>query len=1679
MTQHEIVVSESAIYGSCEELLCENTLANARELTRLRHFLRFESRGHDGQHNRKYYELVGSSKEQYCLFADSCSESPTPCRPQVVLAPGPIAKARLGFLGPFAAGAPQRGPCHFLLCALLLLNFLTHVICNPGSVVPSVVVLEGSTTSYAQFRRWVTSGSFSTLSIDFQTADPSGLLLYADDGGQGHFVELKLVEGSLRLRLGPDPAFVLSAGRNLHDGAWHRVEIQKERHEARLRVDEDMSSGKQRSFGDHPTNHSLGNNFVYVGGVPSWYGAKLATLSLPTVYFEPRFRGAVRGVVFASEEGHPAKKQEPIGFKGVRFTAADVCEQNDPCEHGGACISTDTGAVCDCRGLDFEGAFCDQEKRQAEATFRGHEFLALEAPSAPVVSTSDQVSLSFKTRQATALLWYSGDGLGDFMLLGLKDGGLLLSVSLGSGALEKTVRPARVRFDDNQWHRVVVHRKVREISKATSFYHLSITADGVYTERGSTSGSFSFLTSSLLYVGGTETQPLPGYKSKSNFVGCLRKVEFSADSLSLDLIDQARSGNHLVQPRGNVHFTCQEVEAADPVTFTTRESYLALPSWEDPRSGSLSFRLRTVEPDGVLMYDRGSQGDFFALELLDGRLFAVLNLGSGAVKVRASSRRLDDGHWHRVGLSRTGRSGRLTADDDVQEFSTPGNSNQLDLEGPLFVGGLGATGRETSWPAVLPSELWSAQLHRGFVGCLRDMVVNGNTVDIASYAQKQDSGAVRPSCHKGPPQCPSQPCMHGGRCTEGWNRFLCDCSHTAYAGPVCAKDAASLSFDGDQLVHVHMSSRTEAEHVGLRFRSPRPNGLLLATAPDARGHTASHHSFTTVSLESARLKVVYNLGDGNKIFYVGHGLNDDQWHSLQINRRGHRLEVNIDQDTTAGELRGQHKVLEVRSLHVGAVARDVAHQTVPAREVPGFVGHMQHLRFNGQNLFEIAGTGHSTNFHVTAQIGKKEQLVHHPVMFRSKLAFVALPQLKAYSSMNLYFQFKTMEPSGLILYNAGKGQDFIAIELVDGHLNYLFNMGDGPRKVRSNTQNPLNDNRWHTVSVSRSSLRQHSLVVDDTVATITSPGPNVHLDLDGLLYLGGVRRYPSLPKLVSSRTGFQGCVASLDLNGEVLDPVEDAIIPSSLVSKGCHSSTTKCSTGACHNDGLCVQNWNDYVCDCYLTSFSGPSCADESVAYKFGPRPGLITLNRSPEVRDPSAAKWDALALGFITTSEDAVLVRADSIDDFLQLHIAGGKLALTYNVGSDDYTVADPELRVNDARYHVVRVSRSDTNTTVQVDNRNPAHSKLARHRQPATFGTYSRIQLGGRVGDDISDAVARGFEGVMAGFVFDGLRVLDLAAENDPRIRIQGDVQLLVAIPYDFPRQSQMQQQPRAPPGTFEGDDLVFSEGSGCYDSDDDDCGLDGVGSGDDLISAVYVQPTRKPRPPPLSTAPPAPSLPCAADDEDCFDGGSGDGPSPPTPMQTPAEDDDEEDETPLPAPTTTRAVPTVPPRPPSTTTARNEWSIVRTFTVTRAPAPPPRTTPGIPHVISVPIPNLTAPTRENQRPTPNIKSSADSTALVIGVIAGILISIVIVALLVYQFRSRPAGTYKVDEGKPGYPASPRTGARAQAQHNEGVAYHPVATPHNLNGAVRPAGAAGEAQAKAAPSKAKDVKDLKEWYV
>jgi neurexin len=176
----------------------------------------------------------------------------------------------------------------------------------------------------------------------------------------------------------------------------------------------------------------------------------------------------------------------------------------------------------------------------------------------------------------------------------------------------------------------------------------------------------------------------------------------------------------------------------------------------------------------------------------------------------------------------------------------------------------------------------------------------------------------------------------------------------------------------------------------------------------------------------------------------------------------------------------------------------------------------------------------------------------------------------------------------------------------------------------------------------------------------------------------------------------------------------------------------------------------------------------ESTAYQFGPDNGLIAFTFPVDKRPDT--KNDLLALGFLTTDQNAVLVRIESgtSNDYMELELVDGHVLMVYNLGTEDLDIGELSFPVNDGKYHIVRFTRSGQNSTIQVDNHN-IMSKAPAGRQLTIFNSHSKVQIGGKK-NTVRDAIERPFHGIIAGFVFNGHRILDMAVE--------GDVKLLMSI-------------------------------------------------------------------------------------------------------------------------------------------------------------------------------------------------------------------------------------------------------------------------------------------------------------
>ncbi|XP_074188063.1 neurexin-1 isoform X12 [Rhinolophus sinicus] len=1307
----------------------------------------------------------------------------------------------------------QRGGCFLLCLSLLLLGCWAEL--GSGLEFP------GAEGQWTRFPKW-NACCESEMSFQLKTRSARGLVLYFDDEGFCDFLELILTRGG-RLQLSfsifcAEPATLL-ADTPVNDGAWHNVRIRRQFRNTTLFIDQVEAKWVEVKSKRRDMTVFSG---LFVGGLPPELRAAALKLTLASVREREPFKGWIRDVRVNSSQALPVDSgevkldDEPPNSGGGSPCEAGEEGEGGVCLNGGVCSVVDDQAVCDCSRTGFRGKDCSQEDNNVEglahlmmgdqgkeeyiATFKGSEYFCYDLSQNPIQSSSDEITLSFKTLQRNGLMLHTGKSA-DYVNLALKNGAVSLVINLGSGAFEALVEPVNGKFNDNAWHDVKVTRNLRQHS-GIGHAMVTISVDGILTTTGYTQEDYTMLGSDdFFYVGGSpSTADLPGSPVSNNFMGCLKEVVYKNNDVRLELSRLAKQGDPKMKIHGVVAFKCENVATLDPITFETPESFISLPKWNAKKTGSISFDFRTTEPNGLILFSHGKprhqkdakhpqmiKVDFFAIEMLDGHLYLLLDMGSGTIKIRALQKKVNDGEWYHVDFQRDGRSGTISVNTLRTPYTAPGESEILDLDDELYLGGL----PENKAGLVFPTEVWTALLNYGYVGCIRDLFIDGQSKDIRQMAEVQSTAGVKPSCSRETAKpCLSNPCKNNGMCRDGWNRYVCDCSGTGYLGRSCEREATVLSYDGSMFMKIQLPvvMHTEAEDVSLRFRSQRAYGILMATT--------SRDSADTLRLEldAGRVKLTVNLdcirincnsSKGPETLFAGYNLNDNEWHTVRVVRRGKSLKLMVDdQQAMTGQMAGDHTRLEFHNIETGIITERRYLSSVPSN----FIGHLQSLTFNGMAYIDLCKNGDIDYCELNARFGFRN-IIADPVTFKTKSSYVALATLQAYTSMHLFFQFKTTSLDGLILYNSGDGNDFIVVELVKGYLHYVFDLGNGANLIKGSSNKPLNDNQWHNVMISRDTSNLHTVKIDTKITTQITAGAR-NLDLKSDLYIGGVAKetYKSLPKLVHAKEGFQGCLASVDLNGRLPDLISDALFCNGQIERGCEVAlmkadlqgpSTTCQEDSCSNQGVCLQQWDGFSCDCSMTSFSGPLCNDPGTTYIFSKGGGQITYKWPPNDRPSTRA--DRLAIGFSTVQKEAVLVRVDSssgLGDYLELHIHQGKIGVKFNVGTDDIAIEESNAIINDGKYHVVRFTRSGGNATLQVDSW-PVIERYPAGRQLTIFNSQATIIIGGK-------EQGQPFQGQLSGLYYNGLKVLNMAAENDANIAIVGNVRLVGEVPSSMTTES-----------------------------------------------------------------------------------------------------------------------------------------------------------------------------------------------------------------------------------------------------------------------------------------------------
>uniref|UniRef100_A0AAQ5XJA9 Contactin associated protein like 3 n=1 Tax=Amphiprion ocellaris TaxID=80972 RepID=A0AAQ5XJA9_AMPOC len=717
-------------------------------------------------------------------------------------------------------------------------------------------------------------------------------------------------------------------------------------------------------------------------------------------------------------------------------------------------------------------------------------------------TSRDVVTLKFKTlRNSGTLLRAEGrDGLG--FSLELEKGKLLLLKQGRTSASEpRRLASLGSLLDDQHWHHVAVERRSS---------HLNLTVDK-HTERVQIPAEFSHWDVEQLSVGAVQGfSSQKSLVSKRNFQGCLENLLYNGHNL----IELARNNDH--QVTGNVTFSCAEPVSV-AVTFTGPQSFLQLPGATASSSGgvSLGFQFRTWNKAGLLLtFDLPQQGGVVWLYLSEARLRLQIHKGGRALLELTAGAALNDGQWHSVEMN--SKRGRLTVAVDKEEGGSAQASPlfPVAIESHLFFGGRPA--EDTSHECRNPFNV--------FQGCMRLLTLENQNMDLIMVQQKQlgnysnlqiDMCGIIDRCS------PSR-CEHGGRCSQSWTVFHCNCSDSGYSGATCHSSVYEQSCEA----YKHNGNTSGHFYIDVDGSGPIKPQLVYCNMTEENTWMVMQHNNTELTRvrPSPGVKqhlVHFDYSSREEQLSVAISQSEHCEQELSYHCRKSRL-LNTPEGSPfswwlggpgSGRIQtywgGAHPGSQQCSCGLQGDCVDPQHycncdaDRMEWTEDSGLLTHKESLPVRSLVLGDVQRPGSEAAYRVGPLRCRGDKNFWNAAFFDKETSYLHFPTFHGELSADISFLFKTTASSGVFLENLGI-KDFIRIELSSStQVLFSFDVGNGPLEVLVESRDPLNDNRWHRVRAERN-IKEASLRLDDLpVATQEAPTDgHFHLQLNSQLFIG-------------------------------------------------------------------------------------------------------------------------------------------------------------------------------------------------------------------------------------------------------------------------------------------------------------------------------------------------------------------------------------------------------------------------------------------------------------------------------------------------------------------------------------------------------------------------------------------------
>ncbi|GFU06145.1 neurexin-4 [Trichonephila clavipes] len=321
----------------------------------------------------------------------------------------------------------------------------------------------------------------------------------------------------------------------------------------------------------------------------------------------------------------------------------------------------------------------------------------------------------------------------------------------------------------------------------------------------------------------------------------------------------------------------------DGQSYFTKELFYGISSEYE----NIRFRFRTNDADGIILYSKGSQGDFFALQLIHNKLLLNVDLGGeGIITSISVGSLLDDNMWHDVYIVRKNRDVTFSVDRVIVPAKIRGDFSKLDIKREIHIGGI----QNFNQVGIIAT--------KNFTGCIENLFFN-NSNFVSELKERK-------------PQY------------RQYGDITFSCQYEQVIPVTFMTSEAHLKLSGYKQSLMNCS---------FDFRTFNEDGLLLY-------NKFSQDGFVKVYIEKGKIKIELQGQNTPKVITQASDryLSDGLWHRIMLILEKNRIELHVDEKPS------------ITTRQFSMLTGDEYLMGGGLYGSPGFIGCMRYIHIEGHYI---------------------------------------------------------------------------------------------------------------------------------------------------------------------------------------------------------------------------------------------------------------------------------------------------------------------------------------------------------------------------------------------------------------------------------------------------------------------------------------------------------------------------------------------------------------------------------------------------------------------------------------------------------------------------------------------------------------------------------------------------------